>query len=332
MIVTGLGLPKNADHCAGSPRQPPTGKGKTVRHTLAASRRVVFLTVLSVAWIAAVDSQLFAQGGPAKTPATPPARPSPKIPGPGVPVRRQPLAGIVVDPAGAPVPGCKVWMVGVNSTERTAEAIDQTVTDPQSRFAFAAEKLKAPHAPRDRVAFFARDAKGRIGWPIRQQVPTRANDVEELRVQLFDVQDYRGRLTETSGQPIAKAEVRPLYATTADINAGISDFGWFPPELLAKIGGETIASTRRSRAMRSRFSGRRMPFPAWPACWRFRRPNGSDTSPILSPSSSPERRTNADAVPGSGSVQPLRVQPGRYWRRNRSLASGLLVTRPAAPS
>ena len=202
-----------------------------MRHTLAAARPMVLFLV---ALIAAADSQLLAQGGP----ATPPAKPSPKNAKTSEvlktsEVSAQPLTGIVVDPAGVPAADCKVWMVrgGTPLEQRAAEVIGQTATDSQGRFGF--EKPGA--------SCLARDARGRIGWPIRLPSKPGVKPEPGVRVQLFNVQDYRGRLLDAAGQPIAKAQVRPFYATTADIRKSrvTPDFGFFPAELLKEMGGET---------------------------------------------------------------------------------------------
>jgi len=63
-----------------------------------------------------------------------------------------------VDPAGAPVAGCKVWLVLVRWENRTADAIGQATTHAQGRFAF---RVTEPESSRERpsgVAYSASDA------------------------------------------------------------------------------------------------------------------------------------------------------------------------------
>ncbi len=115
---------------------------------LAASRRVILSAIILAASAAAAE-------GP-KTPA--PAKPAEGL-------ADDSITGTVVDPAGVPVAGCKVWLRIQPLDERRegADATDEAVSDSRGRFAFHPGKAKLPPRACESVLLFARDASGRIG-------------------------------------------------------------------------------------------------------------------------------------------------------------------------
>ncbi len=174
---------------------------------------------------------------PAASPAAKPATPAASA------AADEPLArrsGVVVDGTGAPVAGCKVWAVHAELVKGTTETLDQATTDAQGRFAFAPEKLAPSPEKPGMVYYFARDAKGRIGWPSLPRRQPGETGEKDLEGQLFEVQDYRGRIVDAAGAPIAKAAVRPIDLTAGESGQRTANsLGVIPPELLKEIGGET---------------------------------------------------------------------------------------------
>ena len=156
-------------------------------------------------------------------------------------------SGTVVDPAGSPVGGCTVWLIEAGYSRRTdATVVGQTVTDAQGRFAFPPQKAADPQRRAGHYVV-ARDAKGRIGWPQRSPrgsvEPSAAGSdkSQELQVRLVDVQDYRGRVLDDSGRPIAKATIRLMYVSSIEYPKPITELAFFPAEVGKGMGGETAA-------------------------------------------------------------------------------------------
>jgi len=120
--------------------------------------------------------------------------------GPAKPAEK-PRLGIVLDPVGAPAAGCKVWLVGYPYRDDPV-TVDQTVTDAQGRFTFPAPKPEPAEGRRQSLHYVARDAKGRIGWPVQPRVSTFEHSppqAREMQIKLVEVQDYRGRLVDAAG-------------------------------------------------------------------------------------------------------------------------------------
>ena len=148
------------------------------------------------------------------------------------------MAGQVLDPAGHPVSKATVWLVGGRYDE-DAKVLDQAVSDDRGRFAFA--NLLAKYVrPQSRLPYLiARDAQGRIGgnnypWEYPGQKPRR-----DVQIKLLAVRDYRGRLLDVAGRPIAKAHVQPLAVSPI----GIRDEGYQWIDLLAKLSDELACTS-----------------------------------------------------------------------------------------
>ena len=113
------------------------------------------------------------------------------------------VSGIVVDSAGRPVGDATVWLVG-NSYDEPNEPRDQTRTDARGRFAFKGRVIEGLFADLIRRRFvLARDASNRLGWSGRLKRSAAA----DLRVELREVADARGRVVDVSGDPIAGARI-----------------------------------------------------------------------------------------------------------------------------
>ena len=75
-----------------------------------------------------------------------------------------PVSGVVVDPAGKPAAGAKVWLVSVDVYFFHApQTLAEATTDEKGKFQLPAVKWKRsnPNAPPPMLA--ARDAQGRLG-------------------------------------------------------------------------------------------------------------------------------------------------------------------------
>jgi protocatechuate 3,4-dioxygenase beta subunit len=121
-----------------------------------------------------------------------------------------PFSGTVVDSAGKPVGAAKVWLQG-GSLPDTIRVLAQTVTDEKGRFQFEKLKYEIPSERGTPVIFLARDATGRIGGGYRFGQGPENTQSKEIQIKLQEVKDCRGRLIDASGQPIAKAKIRPMF-------------------------------------------------------------------------------------------------------------------------
>jgi protocatechuate 3,4-dioxygenase beta subunit len=143
------------------------------------------------------------------------------------------IAGTIVDPAGKPAAGAMVWLVG-GPYDDDANSLEKTVADAQGRFAFATAKAyirpnwRMPHV-------VAKDSQGRLGGDSFPWAWPRWTARQNIRVELLEVRDYRGRIENAAGQPIAKALVRLKTIYTGSIHgeasAGI--------ELGAELSGQS---------------------------------------------------------------------------------------------
>lgn len=116
------------------------------------------------------------------------------------------LAGRVVDSTGEPVSGATVWLVG-GPYDHDAKALMKTVADAQGRFVLRNSKeYIRPNWPVPHVV--ARDSRGRLGGDVFPWAWPRWTPRQNLRVQLQEVREYRGRVEDAAGKPIANARVR----------------------------------------------------------------------------------------------------------------------------
>ncbi|MGA2060894.1 MAG: hypothetical protein ABSG67_10465 [Thermoguttaceae bacterium] len=112
-----------------------------------------------------------------------------------------PVAGKVVDSAKSPVAGCKVYDDPV--------VLAETVTDGEGRFRFSTVKYNRFEPMSQPPWLIARDPKGRLGGATRFMGDIGENELDNIQIALVDVRDYRGRLTDTSGRPIPKIDIKP---------------------------------------------------------------------------------------------------------------------------
>ena len=150
-----------------------------------------------------------------------------------------PVAGTVVDPAGEPVAGAEVWLVGGNSGESPI-TLAKTTSDAQGRFLFGAVR-EASEALLRPPGVIARDGQGRIGsgpylWPHRGQPPRTA-----IQVKLHNVKECRGRLVDTSGKPIAGASIHLKHWSWSPPGRGDPVSLEFPAVLMKELESRTAA-------------------------------------------------------------------------------------------
>jgi len=161
-------------------------------------------------------------------------------------------AGVVTNPDGTPAAGCQVWLIrrGRLSSLDTSVA-EETVTDANGRFAFRTPRPD----PLDREAGYfaplARDSQGRTSWSLPATPPPRIppspdstvakpEPPKPYQLKLVETRDFHGRLLETTGQPIAKATIEPVYVSGAEFGKPIYSLFSLPPGL-KEFSGETDA-------------------------------------------------------------------------------------------
>jgi len=150
------------------------------------------------------------------------------------------MAGQVVDPAGKPAVGVAVCLVG-GPHDEDAKTLDTTVTDSEGRFVFLRAASTRIGSETRRPHLVARDAQGRLGgepmpweWVSMRYLPR-----HDLRIELADVQDYQGRLTDVAGNPIAKATICPLSVAPEPFDDPARRGVQLPLELCADLRTET---------------------------------------------------------------------------------------------
>ncbi len=121
-----------------------------------------------------------------------------------------PFTGTVVDPAGKPAAGAMVCLVGGEFQDLQATA--KTTTDAKGHFRLPAVKWKVGYqslAP----TLTACDSRGRIGSVYHDfshpSPPSSSKTMASVRITLHAAKDYRGRLVDTAGRPVARASIRP---------------------------------------------------------------------------------------------------------------------------
>jgi hypothetical protein len=152
------------------------------------------------------------------------------------------LAGQVVDPSGKPAAGAKVWLVG-GEYDKDAKTLSQTVADAQGRFVI--REAQRHIQPKARTpSLVVGDSQGRMGWnqyPWNWVRQGKWTPQQSLRIKLVAVREYRGRLVDSAGQPIAKAVICPQFVIPdipdAEHYTGIE----LPRELANELACETGA-------------------------------------------------------------------------------------------
>ena len=158
-----------------------------------------------------------------------------------------PFAGTVLDSADKAVAGAKVWLLRGDYLGGFA-AVAEATADGKGHFKIGAMKWNSsPDNPLS-TEFIARDSQGRIGGQDRHYRPAsesnRQNPFAGIGITLQEVKEYRSRLTDAAGRPIAKATIRPNVWTyqheedgrhTQDLIFFSDDLG---RELTAVTGGD----------------------------------------------------------------------------------------------
>jgi hypothetical protein len=149
------------------------------------------------------------------------------------------LSGVVIDAAGAPVPGCTVWLLRMDWD--VANEVAQTTTDANGRFALPALPPDASNRTIIYPRVFARDSNGRLG---AHAVPalspgTQPGTRPEIRIELMETQDLHGCLRETSGKPIAKATIVPRYFNIEASSRGIVSQIFPAPSVAKSMAAES---------------------------------------------------------------------------------------------
>ncbi|MGD0517200.1 MAG: carboxypeptidase regulatory-like domain-containing protein, partial [Thermoguttaceae bacterium] len=138
------------------------------------------------------------------------------------------LAGQVLDADGKPAPKATVWLIGGLPFDGDTKALEKIETDDQGRFVFPDAKSKHGQSQRwiREPELLARGAQGQLGWGSDIWIYPQKNPRQDIRVKLAAVQEYRGRLVDASGRPIAKAHILPkylVYEVPARIHNKIAD-------------------------------------------------------------------------------------------------------------
>ena len=108
------------------------------------------------------------------------------------------IGGFVKNEEGKPVAGAKIWLTRANFPQE-AKTLEVAAADAAGRFT-----LRAPSrvsGPNRWLMLAARDGKGRLGGA---NLPPAGDPAgQAIRIELFEVHDYHGKLADAAGQPIA---------------------------------------------------------------------------------------------------------------------------------
>jgi len=153
------------------------------------------------------------------------------------------MAGQVLDPSGKPAAGATVWLVG-GPYDEDAKTLERGVVDAQGRFVFAQVESKyiRPRAWPPHLA--ASDSQGRLGWspfPWVRQGAGKWTPQQALRITLFAVEPYRGRLVDAAGRPIAKATICPESLASDSLDDPHRLGAELPAELARDLTCQTAA-------------------------------------------------------------------------------------------
>jgi len=125
------------------------------------------------------------------------------------------LAGRLVDKSRRGVAGARVWAL-IGDAE-TCKTVAETITDEDGRFIFNAFWNDTQRPGFYTVSLFARDRSGRTGW--RSNVYPRNPPVDPIEV--VESVEFRGRVIDQTGSPIAGVEVLP---TMFERSPWVADF------------------------------------------------------------------------------------------------------------
>jgi hypothetical protein len=151
-----------------------------------------------------------------------------------------PFVGTVVDAAGKPVTGVTVWLVSGNPLG-DSQIVTQTTTNQQGRFRIAERKWEGSAEGIPFPALVARDPLRRIGGQIQRSRGDAKPSPAEFQLRPREVKEYRGRLVDASGRPIAKASIRPRsFAQTRGEDGDYSNI-FFPVEWEKELTAESGA-------------------------------------------------------------------------------------------
>ncbi|HEV7224335.1 MAG TPA: carboxypeptidase-like regulatory domain-containing protein [Pirellulales bacterium] len=124
------------------------------------------------------------------------------------------IEGVVIDAEKKPVAGAAVLLLGGDWRDELLERRAETTTDERGRFAFpqfSAEDLFKPATGRRLPSLLVRDERRRLGWA----ADLRDANSTQLEIKLHEVADFRGKLVDVSGKPIAGARIQPRSLSAA---------------------------------------------------------------------------------------------------------------------
>jgi hypothetical protein len=150
-------------------------------------------------------------------------------------------SGTVVDPAGQPAAGCGVWLFKRGSLEE-GELIGESAAGPDGHFAIRTSRPAASDRSPELLAFFARDAKGRIAVLVWWQSDENLKQVPRLR--LVEVGESGGRLVDGSGRPLANIKLRPTAFCGPEFGNETGWTGSVPMVVREKLSAVTGADGR----------------------------------------------------------------------------------------
>lgn len=150
-----------------------------------------------------------------------------------------PVVGTVVDPTGQPSAGTKVLLLG-RKRGVPPDVLQQTTTDAQGCFQFEPQDYEFSRGM-EGVGIYAEDTQGRLGGTTGLSMRSPGSTTQEVRLDLREVKDYQGRLTDAAGKPIAKARI-DLMAWRGGGNGESSRESFpFAPGRFRPSSGETAA-------------------------------------------------------------------------------------------
>ncbi len=176
------------------------------------------------------------EGGPPGEPFPGPARTAPRPPDPPrPPEQRMTVVGRVLDPAGKPVAGAPVEVVGLprrplldrDDAPYRLAVLGRGETDADGRFRLDAARTSS-------VGYFSANVMAEapgsgLGWvALNADAPEPAAEIR-----LRPEQVVRGRLVDVNGQPAAGVELRVTYISPPQVGGELPDAIWAndgPPE------------------------------------------------------------------------------------------------------
>jgi hypothetical protein len=158
-----------------------------------------------------------------------------------------PVSGLVVDPAGKPVAGAKVWLVCAddNFPFGAPRALAEATTGGNGAFQLPAVRWGRPSPTGPTPMLAARDSQGRLG-ATELDVSLYAKGIvpSVARITLFEGKEFEGRMTDAAGKPIAKASVTPLMRVSDQESPRGFSLLILPGEVAKELTAETDADGR----------------------------------------------------------------------------------------